>query len=83
LERELSKISPAELAGASAELTASYRTSGSQPAGHVKFQLCAREGLKAETISRKQKERYRAARNGGDSWSPLSKYADVRSIWYN
>ena len=42
--------------------------------GHVELQLCADEGLKAETVSRKQKHLYRAARDvkWGDPWPPGS-----------
>jgi ribosomal protein RSM22 (predicted rRNA methylase) len=38
--------------------------------GHVSLELCAQEGLKTETVSRKQKELYRAARDArwGDVW---------------
>jgi len=41
-------------------------------AGHVELQLCAQEGMKAETVSRKQKHLYRLARDvkWGDSWPP-------------
>jgi ribosomal protein RSM22 (predicted rRNA methylase) len=31
--------------------------------GHIRFELCTREGLKQETISRKQGERYKRARH--------------------
>src|SRR5262249_4794506 len=38
--------------------------------GHVKLQLCAQQGLKPETVSRRQKELYHAARDvkWGDAW---------------
>ena len=38
--------------------------------GHVQIELCAPEGLKRETITRSQKEAYRAARRAdwGDRW---------------
>jgi ribosomal protein RSM22 (predicted rRNA methylase) len=51
--------------------------------GHVKLQLCAHEGLKIETVSRKQKDLYRAARDArwGDAWpSHRIVMQDPRSI---
>ncbi len=38
--------------------------------GHVQLELCAREGLKRETVTRKAGASYRAARNAewGDAW---------------
>ena len=50
--------------------------------GHVNLQLCAQEGLKAETISRKQKELYRAARNAnGELMAGCARHAAIPSIW--
>jgi ribosomal protein RSM22 (predicted rRNA methylase) len=42
--------------------------------GHVELQLCAQEGLKAETVSRKHKDLYHAAREAkwGEAWPPYS-----------
>jgi ribosomal protein RSM22 (predicted rRNA methylase) len=51
--------------------------------GHVKLELCAQQGLRTETVSRKQKEPYRAAREArwGDAWPSHSLVMqDPRSI---
>ena len=42
--------------------------------GHVTLELCAQEGLRTETVSRKQKKLYNAARDAqwGDPWPPHS-----------